>query len=394
MPTYRFQAYTAAGQSRRGRREAPTAKALREQLLAEGLYPRELHAVGGGSRLSAAQRALLYRELAALLDAGIPLDRSLQLLAEGAAVEAAAEPLARVRDEVREGRRLSQALKESAMGIRGDEEAVLLAGESSGTLAKVCVSLADLLERESEVGEQLKSALTYPLLVCVLAGGVLALVVGFLLPVYEKLLGGLGKDLPLLTEAVLSFGRALRHPLGFTLAMLPLAGLAWLIWKLIREPEQILPRKRFSLPFLGGLFAAMSRARFARTLSLLLEGGVRLPEAVEISGRATGSPWLTDLANALAERIRQGARIGEGLQDVPVLGTELSGWMKAGEQTGTLHELLLHAARAEERAWDRGVKRSLSLIEPLLIVGVGVMILVVALAILLPMLRINSQLSS
>ena len=134
------------------------------------------------------------------------------------------------------------------------------------------------------------------------------------------------------------------------------------------------------------------RARFCRTLALLLEGGVPVPEGVRVAGRATGSVFLAARCGEAAERILQGARVAEALALVPVLGEDLPGWVRAGEASGDLSGLLRHAARSHQRAWDRGLGRTLSLLEPLLIVAVGILILITALAVLLPILRVNQGL--
>ena len=161
---------------------------------------------------------------------------------------------------------------------------------------------------------------------------------------------------------------------------------------MMKHPESFLPEKRFQVPVLGFTVASLARARFARTLSLLMEGGVGLPEGVQVAGRATGSVYLGSKCNEAAEQISQGMRVAEAIGALPVLQEDLPGWIRAGEASGDLSGMLRHAAQSHQRAWDRGLTRILSLVEPLLIISVGVLILVVALAILLPMLKVNQSL--
>lgn len=393
MATFTYQAYTAEGKSRKGRLEAISLKAAREQLLAGGLYPRQVQPVGGRQRsFSPLRRSVLFRELGALLRAGLPLDRALHLLSENPELAAGAEDLAAVGDEVREGQDFSQVLGRRLRGAREDELAVLAAGEAAGRLPEVCLELADHLEEEAAVGDQIRTALVYPAVVSGIALLVLGLLVGFLLPAYEQLLSGVGQDLPGLTRGVLAAGRWLRHPLGLTLGLVTLLGLGVLIRQQVRRAGGWMPRRRFSLPVVGQALAALARARFARTLALLLEGGVPLHRSLETAGRATGSVWLTDASRRVADQVSHGHRFADALSEVPVLGQDLPGWARAGEASGDLAPLLRHAARGHQRAWDRALKRALALLEPLLIVGVGLLILIVALAILLPMLRLNQGL--
>ncbi len=395
MPTFLYQGYSAEGRNRKGRLEALDAKEARERLLKDGIYPREvsLAGAGRGRRFTLSHRAVLYRELGVLLRAGLPLDRCLGLLGENPSLAPGAEALSATRDRVREGGDLSEALRAQLPAMRDDEVAVLAAGESAGRLSEVSLELAHLLEEENAVREQVRSALVYPLLVLVLALLVLGGLVGFLLPVYERLLGGLSQELPWITRKVLAAGRAIRHPLGLGL----LAGLVLMAIQLLRglrkQANGPAARARFRLPVLGVGLAALARARFARTLALLLDGGVPVQNALRIAGRATGSLWIAEACFLAADRVAQGERVASALSEVPVLREELPGWAQAGESSGELAPLLRHAAQSQQRVWDRSLRLALSLLEPALIVGLGLLILVVALAVLLPMLRLNQGLA-
>lgn len=395
MPTYLYQGYSAKGDRQKGRLEAHTAKEARETLIARGIYPGTLRpATRIHRKFSAARRAILYRELGALLHAGVPLDRALRLLAENPELAAAAEAIAALGDLVREGQDFSQGISRSIPGTRDDETAILAAAEASGTLPNVCLELADHLEEESEVADQIRTALVYPAVVATLALLVLGVLVGFLLPAYDRLLSGVNQELPALTRHVLTFGRVLRHPLGFTTLFALIAGGILCIRRASRQPGGILPHRRYQLPVLGHPLSALARARFAKTIALLLEGGIPLQRAIETAGRATGSLWLTEAARHAADQVAHGTRFSDALSQIPILSRDLPGWAAAGEASGDLAPLMRHAARGHQRAWDRGLKRALALLEPLLIVLVGLLILLVALAILLPMLRLNRGLVS
>jgi general secretion pathway protein F len=394
MPTYRYVAYTEQGETRRGRLEALDIKQAREQLIAQKLFPREVKGVsesGGRWRFTASHRAVFYRELSSMLAAGLPLEQALEILSER---EDSRQGMlvADVRDRIREGAGLSEALSARVPEARGREEAVLSAGELSGRLDRVTAELADTLEEETALAEEVRSALTYPLVLCGLAVVVLAVMVGILLPMYEGLLSDSGQELPTLTTTVLALGRGARHPLGLMTLALLVAGSVVGVRHLRQRPLGLLPLRRFQLPVIGALFADLARTRFARTLALLLEGGVALPEAVQTAGKASGSPILALRCRELSDRISHGERLAEVLQEVDVLREELPGWIRAGESSGDLAPLLRHAARASQRSWKRGMRRSMALLEPLLILLVGGMILLVALSVLLPMLELNKGL--
>jgi type II secretory pathway component PulF len=370
-------------------------KDVREQLLAKGLYAREVRSVSGGPRnrrFSVAVRSVFYRELGALLNAGLPLDRSLELLSEHPELGGGDDILPLVRDLVREGQDLSKCLETHLPGMREDEAAVVAAGERAGNLAKVVGELADYLDEEAQIREQLRTALVYPAVIAVLAVIVLGVLVGFLLPVYETLLEGLGQELPLLTTLILQVGKGLRHPIGLGVLLAVMVLVTAGIRKLRRNPDAVFPESRYRIPVLGATLAALARARFARPLALLMDGGVALPEAIRVAGRATGSRWLSECSNQASDQVTQGMRVTDAVMRLPVLQVDLPGWIRAGEASGDLAGLLRHAALSHQRAWNRGLARSLSLVEPLLIISVGLFILLVALAILLPMLRVNQSL--
>lgn len=395
MPTFRYHAYTTSGKGVRGRKEGLSIKEVRERLLAEGLYAREVRPVSEGmrrQRFSVGVRSVFYRELGALLNAGLPLDRCLELLSEHPELGGGDDVLPLVRDLVREGQEFSTCLHAQLPGMREDEAAVLAAGERAGNLAVVAGELAEYLDGEAQIREQLRTALVYPAFIAVLALVVLGVLVGFLLPVYEKLLEGLDQDLPVLTRLILQTGKGMRHPLGLLALLAAGAGIFRGVRRLMLSPQSVFPERRFRFPVLGSTFSALARARFARTLALLMEGGVGLPDAMRVAGRSTGSPWLSENCNRAAEQVVQGMRVAEAILGVPVLKEDLPGWIRAGEASGDLAGLLRHAGLSHQRAWNRGLVRALALVEPLLIVSVGVLILLVALAILLPMLKVNQSL--
>jgi type II secretory pathway component PulF len=181
---------------------------------------------------------------------------------------------------------------------------------------------------------------------------------------------------------------------GFVVLAAGFGGIGYGIKRLRSSTADSWAELRFRLPALGSVVASRVRARFARTLALLLEGGVALPEAVRAAGRATGNPWISAKCTEAAEEISQGKRVAEAVSGIPVLQQDLPGWIRAGEASGDLANLLRHAATGHERSWKRGLDRLLALLEPVLIIAVGILILLVALAVLLPMLRMNQLLGA
>lgn len=396
MPAFRYQGYTADGKRCRGRVEALDPKQARETLHATGVFVRGLAPVSSSRRpkQDLRSRGTLYRELAALQRAGMPLDRSLKLLAENPELGASGDSLAAVRDAVREGNEFSEAMASHMSGLREHEKAVLQSGEKTGRMAEVCEELADVLDSEADVREKIRSATTYPLIVVVLAVIALVVVVTVLLPTYGKLLGSLDQELPALTKGMLAFGDAARHPAGLVIFIAAIASFVWAIRGVVSGTSARWDRLRFRLPVLGSCFAHLARVRFARTLALLSEGRVAIHQAFRIAGAATGSTGIRMACETRAKEIEQGGRIADAVRGIPVLNVDLPGWLEAAEAGGDIPGMLRHAARGHQRAWERKVQQALALLEPILIVGVGLLILLVALSVLLPMLKVNRSLGA
>ena len=222
----------------------------------------------------------------------------------------------------------------------------------------------------------------------------LALLLGFLLPWVAHMMQDAGIPLSGLTKAML----ALRAWLGPVLLVAVTAGV--IMWLRFRrrvaesdEARQQLDRRMLRWPLVGRGYAALINLRFARTLAMLLRGGVPLVEALAISGRATGSTWVAATTAQGAERVKHGASLAATLRTIEPLNLSLPAWVQAGEAGGNLDILLDHAADRNQQQWERLMTRSMTMIEPLLIIIVGVFVLLIAMAILLPILTMNQTLT-
>ncbi len=398
MPTFRYSGFDPAGRARQGFLEALDVKDAREKLVGRGVLPEQVEAVSGVAAglvrreqrtFGLTARATLYRELGALTKAGIPLVAALDLLLETPDQEKQARHIALLRDRIREGQPLAAALAEASLRVSTFEHAAIAAGERSGRLDHTLDQLADYLESQSRLRESLASALIYPALVVVLALVVAVGLLGFVLPMLGGLFTESGVPLPALTRMMLAMSRALPVWLPMLLVGMPLA--VWFIrrsWKTsLAMSLRWLPRLD-RLPLYRTGSRTLASLRFARTLVLLLRGGVTAVEALDLAGQATGNTWVAALIRQQAEAVRHGTSLSNAIRAVPPLES-LSGWIKAGEASGDLVGLLDKAADRLQQRWQIYLARSLALLEPALILLVGVFVLLVALAILLPVLSLN-----
>ncbi|MBI2441889.1 MAG: type II secretion system F family protein [Lentisphaerae bacterium] len=400
MKTFEYQAFDAAGRVQKGLLEALDIKQAREKLSRDGLLAEKIAPAGELKRslfrpaaFAVAERTIFYRELVALLGAGLPLVTALDLLIKSPDSGLTRPVLAALRDKIKEGAALAGALAIVCPTISSYEKAVIAAGERAAALNTVLGRLADFMDSQARLRDRLITALIYPAIVLSVAVAIAVGLLGFGVPRIAKVMLEVSHTtLPLLTRGMISFGHFLvRGGLPALALALSAAGLWWRATK--RDPERArnFNRRLFALPVIGRGYAMLVSLRFARTLSLLLNGGVSLVEALPLAGEATGSSWLASQVAMEAEAVRHGRNLAEMLRRIAPFSS-LAGWVQVGEASGELAPLLESAADRLEQQWDRFLTRRMSVLEPILILIIGVFVLLVVLAILLPILTLNQRL--
>ncbi len=394
MRTFDYAGFDIGGRRVRGLVEADSPKAARECLAAQGVFAERLTPVearrGGGRWNRGADRAAMYRELAALLQAGLPFAPAIGILIDSPEWAGARTALAGIRDRVRDGATPADAI--AAAGASRLEIALLQAGQRAGALADSMRRIAEMLEEEARIRDRIRSAMIYPLIVCVLALGIAVGVLGFLLPSFARMFEDARVPLPTITRAVLAAGRWARAtgPLAAVGAVVATVALRR---RLARSASARVAWERFlaRVPGVGGAREALVGLRFARVLSLLLRGGIPLIESLPMAAAASGSAAAEEGMAREVEGVRHGGTLRDAIRRIEPLRSLLAGWIEAGEQSGDVPAMLdLAAARCEE-VWNRRLARALALIEPLLIMALGGLVFVLALAILLPILNLHQQ---
>lgn len=406
MKTFFYRGYDANGARARGSLEAHDIKEAREKLARSQIYPDSIESATersetssgrGGSRTSlksAAVRGEMYRAVGALLRAGLPLTNALEVLLDqpGSGQGGMLRDLAFLRDRIRDGASMASALETAGAKVSRFEAAVIESGEKTGRLAEALDQVADYQDDAGKITQTLKTAMIYPAIILALSLIIGIGVLGFLVPKLAVLFEESNLDLPMITRIVLGAG-AWFVPVG-----LPLLGLiAFIVYgwlhRLARDPEAraVTERRLSRLPFWQRGFQLLVTARFARTSALLLQNGLTMVDTVKLAGRATGSAWIGGMLEAKAEQIRHGGSLSRALEETPVLGPSLGSWVKAGEASGDLPGMFNHAAGRYQQQWHAFVQRAVNMIEPALIVVVAVFVLIIALAILLPIMSINQQ---
>lgn len=396
MKTFAFRGFDRSGSRTRGMIEALHLKDAREKLAARGVLAEELTSASARSVLrrrhfNADARASLYRELGALLRAGVPAVGALDLLLEAHPEPGISAVLAGVRDRLREGEGFAQAMAVAGKGISAFEIALLQTGTRTGQLGAMLDQMADYLEDQTRLREGILSAMLYPLLVVALALLIGVVMVTAILPRLSGLFAESGVSLPAATKMLVWLGGDGRMSVVIAF-LLVCAFFAYLIRKATRPEHRIhWERRILRIPLLRHGYRLVVSIRFTRTLVMLLRGGVPLVEGLPLAGEASGSPWLAREIARGNESVRQGRSVADVIAECPWIGTGLPAWYRAGEASGDLNGLLEQAARRFQAQWETLLQRFIRLVEPALILIVGLFVLLVALAILQPILSLNQM---
>ncbi len=401
MPAFEYQALDADGRTQTGVMQADTPRAARGSLRERGLNPLSVQAVregaarsggfgsGFGGGLGSAQLALFARQLATLVGSGLPIDESLAALAEGSEGRMRALVVA-LRSRVMEGSALAAALAEHPQAFPALFRTSIAAGESAGRLDQVLRRLADYAESRDALRQRVLLALTYPILLSMVA---LAVVTGLMIYVVPQVTGvfaQFGKTLPLATRILIAISDTLRDYGGWILLATLLLGVTGFL--AFRRP---LLRERFQagllrLPLIGPLLRAVDTSRFARTLSLLTSSAVPLLEAISIAANVVQIEPLKRALNQVAQRVREGRGFARSLAETkqfPPIAVRL---IQSGEISGRLDAMLAEAADHQERELDAALGMSMAALGPAVILLIGGVVLFIVLAILLPIFDLNS----
>jgi general secretion pathway protein F len=388
MPAFRYEAADASGRTDKGVIEADSARQARTVLRARGLTPLVVDALGAqatkraassfGKRLTAQENALVTRQLASLLVAGLPLDEALAALADQAERAYVGELLAAIRSEVVGGSSLSVALAQHPRDFPDIYRALVSAGEHSGNLGLVLTRLADYIESRNALTSKIKLAFTYPAIVTVVA---FAIVIFLFANTKQKL--------PTLTVIMLWLSDFVRN-WGW-LAAIVLVVIGLIIRNLLKQPALRLSWHKWLLtaPLFGKLVRGYNTARFASTLAILTSAGVPILRGLQAAGETLNNVALKTNVEDASTRVREGTSLARALAAQNQFPPVLVHLIRSGEATGNLPAMLERAAQGEAQELERRTLFLTGLLEPALILTMGVVVLLIVLAVLMPIIEIN-----
>jgi general secretion pathway protein F len=402
MPAFRYEAVDTGGSTRKGVVNADTARAARADLRLQGLVPLTVDAIahqvdasgatksrGFGERLSQVELALFTRQLASLLEAGLPLEQAFSALLEQAERPYVRDLVASIRSEVMGGASFSDSLSRHPRDFAEIYRALVASGEQIGHLARVLTRLADYIERRNALVQKVRLAFTYPAIVTVVAFAIVIFLLTYVVPQIVSVFANTKQKLPVLTVMMLAVSNFVRA-YGIYVGILIVA--AWFAWRrALRNPA--LKRRwhtwLLTAPVYGKFERSLNTARFASTLAITTGSGVPILRALDTSRDTLSNVAMRELVEEASASVREGVSLARALSVQKHFPPMLVHMIRAGEITGELPAMLERAADSQQQDLERRTLTIAGLLEPVLILAMGLVVLLIVLAVLMPIIEIN-----
>ena len=399
MPTFRYSAYKTGGGETAGVIDAENPREAKERLKKNGLFAREIipaeqAAVKGifGSlrrRVSLPDLSLMTRRLATLLGSSVPVYEAVATLYQQEKRGELKNVLGRIRERLAEGSNLAKAMAAEPRVFSESYVNMVAAGEASGALEVVLERLAEFLEDQQQVRSKVTTSLAYPILMMVVGTGVMLFLLAFVVPKIITVFQESKAALPLITVVLIKVSTLLQK--GWWILGLVVCTVA-IAWDRARRREEFRRRQDrllLRLPLVGPLLQRLILSRFAKVLGLLLGSGVPMIRAMEISGEVVVNREYRSILAQAREELIQGGALSTSLGRSPLFPPLLVHMIAVGEKGGELEGMLLKSGNAFEKEFDTSITRFMALLEPLLVLGMGLGVGLVVLAVLLPIFQLN-----
>jgi len=402
MGAFEYKALDARGRERKGTLEGDTPRSVRQTLREQGLTPLEVSAAaeserstkprmsfGLGRGISAADLALLTRQIATLVRSALPLDEALQAVAQQTEKPRISNILLAIRARVMEGHTLAYGLGEFPHVFPEIFRATVAAGEQTGHLDAVLERLAEYAEKRQALQQKLSVAMIYPIILVLMAFVIITAMLTYVVPKVVGVFSNIGAELPALTRGLIATSDFLTG--NWYWLVLIIGGAIFFTHRWLQNPDARSRYHRFllRLPLIGRLTRGLNTARFARTLAILAGSGVPVLEALRISGQVVENIPMRQAVDEATSRIREGMGIARALGARKLFPPMTVHLIASGESSGQLETMLERAADAQEREMETLLSTFLGLLEPALILFMGMMVLLIVLAILLPIFELN-----
>jgi type IV pilus assembly protein PilC len=403
MPTYVARVRDAKGNARKEKVVADSLGDARSALREQGLFVQELKQNDSGidfkkfkssmAKVSVKDKAVFSRQFAVLVNAGVAMVRGLGVLAEQCANPKLKAALMEISSDVQQGTNLSDAMRKHPQCFDGLYVSMVQAGEVGGVLDEVLNRLAKLLEDVARLQNQIKSAMTYPVVVGSLAIIIFLGMTIFLIPVFAGIFKQIGTDLPAFTQAMLNISEFLRSPnVIIIIVLIPIVVFAYRRYYSTRVGRETMDRFFLKMPLFGDLIQKTATARFCRTFGALTRSGVPILTCLEIVRDTAGNQIVANAIDEARREIQTGGMISIALQKEQVFPLMAIQMMSIGEETGELDKMLMKVADFYEDEVEQAVKALTSVMEPLMILVIGIMVGSILLSMYLPMFKVFEKL--
>jgi type IV pilus assembly protein PilC len=399
LATYAFTVLEPSGQRKSGFVEANTREAAVIQLTQTGSFLLDLNeqaarsGFGGGEekktrgKPSRADMAMFSRRMADLADAGLPLDRVLQVVAEQSENQYLTEVAEAALEDVRGGASVSAALGKYPKVFPEVFTSTLQAGEASGQFAEVAARLSEFQEKEVARRSTIASAMVYPSILGGTAIMVVIFILTFVIPKLSDTFEAQGDKLPTPTKILMASGAFISTNWLIIIGGIMGAVVLYRLWTATEAGAEIRDRIMLKIPLIGKIIQKATVSRFARVLGTLVFGGVQILDALELAGIAAGNRVFRRSAIEVRDAVREGRPIAEAMRDTRAFPAVLTHMVAVGEETGDLPKMLTRVSDALDFEVDNGLRRATSLVEPMIVLFMGVFVGFVVLAILVPILN-------
>ena len=400
MPAYEYKALDARGKQKQGVVEADAPRAVRQQLREKGLTPLAVEpAVEKPSRrnplssrgsLGAADLALVTRQLATLIQSGIPIEQAMSAAAQQSASPRIRSMLIAIRAKVMEGYTLANSLAEFPKAFPRLYRSTVAAGEHAGHLDLVLNRLADYTESRQEARQKIQLAAIYPIILSVVAIAIVVFLLTYVVPDIIEVFLRQGQELPALTRALLAASEFLAS-YGIYLLVLLIIGLMAFRYSLSKPGFRMrVHRQLLHLPLFAGMVRGVNTARYASTLSILTTSGVPLVEAMRIAGEVLSNDFLRQELRDAARKVSEGGSLHRSLDQTGYFPPMMLHMIASGETSGELDSMLERTARMQENTLQSKIAAIVGLFEPMMLLVMGVVVLIIVMAIMLPILNMSN----
>ncbi len=400
MAAFEYSALDAKGRKKKGVIEADNERHLRQLLRDKGMTPLDVKQGKESTRnvlfspgINVKERALLTRQLATLIDAGLPIEEALTGVAQQASSQKVRSMLLTIRSKVLEGHSLAKALDVYPKAFPVLFRASVEAGEQSGHLQQVLIRLADYSERQRATSQKIQMAMMYPMILTLVAIGIVSFLLGSVMPDIVSVFDKQGAALPPITEFMLLLSHGVTH-YGQSMLVIFLVSILLYKWLMTKASAKAI-KDRWVLRFLGirKLIIVAQITRYISTLAMLSSSGVALVDAMKIAAQVVDNVSMQKSLRSAMVKVQEGGSLGKALNETKLLPPMMLQLIQSGERSGELDVMLARAAHQQEEESSAWMTTLVGLFEPLMLLVMGGVVMMIVMAILLPIMNMNQLLN-